>query len=380
MKKNIFTLLFLFVLIWWVIFFDYAWNDINYPMHKEKKMNIVTHPEFIPSNTFVKIASSWFNNLVSDFYWLDSIQYIWTNAVSSEYKVYLFSMLNLITDLNKNFTRPYIIWELLLPNYNERYEKYTKDELKKFENQSIDLWLKWIKNNCDPDKVSLIKNEYTLNKLWSEEKYMNPCTEPLIPYYLAYIYYWNKYDWLKSSEYYRITSANNDAPKWSRVMAAIMQWKSWDREKSILMFLSLAESLWTEKTIKCKDFSSYLWDLIYNWIRNKAKFNWKFIKDVEAVRQDINNKLWEKESESIWDETQCASYLNKAVREMNLAYIEQADAVYFEKNKTHAKDAEELMKNKLIDYLPIDFQQNGTIKMRYFYNSDTWHWDNKSWE
>ena len=135
-------------------------------------------------------------------------------------------MLHLITDLNPYFTFPYQIGELLLPAYNERYENLSSAEVQKNTNQAIAIGLKGIKNNCDPVKVEKARNEYDLKKLWTDESYKNACTNAMIPYYLAYIYYWNLHDGAKSSEYYRIAATNSDAPTGARTMAAIMQGKS----------------------------------------------------------------------------------------------------------------------------------------------------------
>lgn len=65
----------------------------------------------------------------------------------------------------------------------------------------------------------------------------------MIPYYLGYISYWDLHDGAKSSEFYRIASANTDVVTGARTMAAIMQGKSGDREKAIIMLLSLANSI-----------------------------------------------------------------------------------------------------------------------------------------
>jgi hypothetical protein len=46
--------------------------------------------------------------------------------MSSVYKKYLFIILDLITELNPYFERPYEIGMLLLPNYNYRYESLTE--------------------------------------------------------------------------------------------------------------------------------------------------------------------------------------------------------------------------------------------------------------
>jgi hypothetical protein len=63
-------------------------------------------------------------------YWLRAIQYIGGNAIDSEYKKYLFVLLDLITELNPYFETPYTIGQLLLPSTNERYEDTTNEEQK----------------------------------------------------------------------------------------------------------------------------------------------------------------------------------------------------------------------------------------------------------
>jgi len=42
------------------------------------------------------------------------------------------------------------------------------------------------------------------------------------------------------------------------------------------------------------------------------------------------------------EESKCPNYVNKAIRELNLYYIENANKVYFEKNKENSKSAKEL--------------------------------------
>jgi hypothetical protein len=48
-------------------------------------------------------------------------------------------MMDLITELNPYFEHPYSIGQLLLPNYNERYEKLSKEEQQKNIDQAIEL-------------------------------------------------------------------------------------------------------------------------------------------------------------------------------------------------------------------------------------------------
>jgi len=56
----------------------------------------------------------------------------------------------------------------------------------------------------------LIKNESDLQKIWTEEKYKDPCTEYNIPNYLAYIYFYYKHDPKTAAEYYKVASAIED--------------------------------------------------------------------------------------------------------------------------------------------------------------------------
>lgn len=377
MNRNLKILIFVIFIILSFWYFFVIWNWLNYKMHIVLKRNSVNHPEFIPSYKTVKMSVGWFDNIVADFYWLDSVQYIWSNAASSQYKLYLYNMLDLITDLNPNFSYPYQIWELLLSSYNERYEEAIKNWQKKYDEQSVQLWLKWIRNLCDANKIELIKKEPDLKKIWTEEKYSNPCQDPIIPYYLAYIYYWTYHDWAKSSEYYKITSANKDAPIWSRIMTAIMQWKWWNRNTSILMFLSLAESLWNKNTKACVNFSTELRDILMKIQWTNLQLSESMLQKVEWIRKEITATWSWKLDESLVNESDCRRYLNKAVRELNLQFLENADAKFYKDNWKHAVQWQELLDKWYIHYLPVDYQWDKDFDFKYFYNPETWHWDGK---
>lgn len=381
MNKN-YKILFTFLLLFFsVVFFYFVWATMNYGKHIEIKQNLVNHPEFIPSKKTVDITASGFDNIVADFYWLTSIQYIWSNALSSEYKKYLFQMLQLITDLNPTFSYPYQIWELLLSNYNERYETISKKDQINYDKKALEIWLKWIKNTCDTKKIDLIKKEQNLSQVWLNPKYSNPCLDSNIPYYLAYLYYWNFKDWKSASQYYKITAANKDAPTWSRIMAAIMEGKSWNRQKAILMFLSIAASLQNDKSMNCNKFTQDLRNLLIKAFENNQNLNSQFIIWVENFRKEIVKQIEDNnKDESVFNEYSCTNYLNKAVRELNLAFIEKADKSFFEKNKINATDAKELFDNWFIDYLPLDYQQEKDYWIIYYFNSEYWYWDYKMWK
>ncbi|MDD2916903.1 MAG: hypothetical protein PHH70_03625 [Candidatus Gracilibacteria bacterium] len=375
-----FSKLFIFLLVLISIGVFVYDSGVNYVQHVDIRRSFVNHPEFIPTSEIANLSSGGFQNIIADSYWLSTIQYIGSNALGSEYKGYLYSMINLITDMNPHFVFPYEIGELLLPSYNERYEQLSKDEIQKNTDQAIKLGMKGIVKNCDPQKVEKAKNEFNLSKLWTDESYKNACKDPMIPYYLAYIYYWNLHDGAKSSEYYRLASTNTDAPTGARTMAAIMQGKSGDREKAIIMLLSLAESIEGNKNTLCKQFSSELGTTLLNTFNAKATLTGKGLAEIDSIRQSIIKKLEEEgvnptNGQNV--DNFCSTYLNKAVREINLSYLEQADARYLHDKKEHAILPSILLKSGYIDYNPIDFQQDIKNKqgIEYFYSTETNNWD-----
>ena len=214
-KKLLFTIfVFVFLLPAFIVLSFKMWT-INYAKHREIKANLVSHPDLLPTKEMAKITSFWFSNARADLYWLEAIQYIGSNAISAEYKKYLYPLIDIITDLNPYFEHPYLIGQLLLPEYNERYENRSEKEIKKWFLQAENLSLKWINNFCDKSKIESIKWEYNLSKLWSEDKYKDPCKSYMIPYYLAYIYYFYAKDPIKAAQYYKITSANTDSLEWA---------------------------------------------------------------------------------------------------------------------------------------------------------------------
>jgi hypothetical protein len=363
-----------------ILFGFYKVNELNYIKHSQIKENLVNHPEWLPTKQVALSTSFWYKNLRADIYRLEAIQYIWWNVIGSEYKKYLFKMLDLITELNPYFEHPYIIWQLLLPDYNYRYEKLDKSEQKKYIDQWEELGLKWISNFCDKNKVEMIKKEDDLRKVWKDPKYKNPCKWYSIPYYLAYIYYFNKKDPLESSAYYKVASANDDSVEWAKVMSAIMQWKWWNREKSFMMFLNIAKVL-DDKDENCNKFAlelEKLWVWIfYQWL----KLDWNIVKSIENDRNKIFWKFDEKKEEKVLSDTKCINYVNKAIRELNLVYIENWNEKYKQSHSwISARNAKILFDQKYIDFLPTDFQQYKTYWIIYQYNDEIKTFDYDMWE
>ncbi len=360
----------------------YKINFENYKKHIEIKQNLIEHPENLPTKETAKNTAFWFKNLRADLYWLQTIQYIWSNAISSDYKKYLFIIIDLITELNPYFEHPYIIWTLLLPDYNHRYENLNEWEQKTYIKQWEEIWLKWVKNFCDLEKIELIKKENNLEKIWSKDEnnpYKNPCESYNIPYYLAYLYYFYWNDPINASIYYKIASANDDSTQWLKVMAAIMQWKWWNREKSYFMLLNLANFVNTDDKV-CNDFSKEL-EKVWIWvfIQKNIPLDEKIVENIENIRADIFWK-YSKDDEDVLLSTECNNYVNKAVRELNLAYIEQANEIFKkDHNWNPALNAKWLFNDWYIKFLPTDFQQYDDYWIIYEYNKDTKNYDYSMW-
>jgi len=375
------VIIFLFFIIL-ITSFYYA-NNINYKKHIDIKQNLVKHPENLPTKETALLTSFWFKNLRADLYWLQTIQYIWWNAISSEYKKYLYQITDLVTTLNPYFEHPYLVAQLLLPNYNERYEKLNKKDITKYQDQAIQIWLKWVNSFCpNQNKLNLIRNEKDLQKIWTDDKYKNPCRKYTIPYYLAYVYYFYKNNPLEASVYYKIASANDDSAEWAKVMAAIMQWKGWDREKSFFMFLNLAKYVEKDNVI-CSKFTNDLENVwIWVFIKKELLLNWKLLQSISDTRDKIFWKFNEKDEQKLLSDTKCNSYVNKAIRELNLEYIEVWNKKFMKNNSSWlpARNAKALFEEWYIKYLPIDYQQYSDYWIIYKYNYDTKNYDYSMWK
>jgi hypothetical protein len=252
-------------------------------------------------------------------------------VISAEYKKYLATMLNLITDINPRFTYAYQIGEILIPGSNKRYENRSEQEENQHIQEAYDLGLKGIRLTCDPQKIEKINQVIELPKLWTDPSLKNPCQDYKIPYFLGYIAFWYKKDAIDSMKYYKITAASEDAPIGVRTIAAIMQGKGGDRLRAIKMFLSLAETVDPEKATTCADFAGKLGSMIDELVSETHEIASRELRQIEQFRATIVDELKENINDPVLADTQCSTYLNKSVREMNLSYLENADKRYREK-------------------------------------------------
>ncbi len=313
--------------------------------------------------------------MIADTYWIDTIQYIGGNVMWSEYKKYLFAMIDLITDLNPYFEQPYIIGQLLLPNTHSSDTDTSEETYAQYTGQAIALWEKWIENFCDPIKIQAIIQEDNLQKIWSQEKYINPCHSYKIPFHLAFIYYYYDNNPEKSSLYYKIASANTDSVEGAKILAAIMQWKSWNREKSIVMLLNIAKFIEPDNHV-CQDFAQKI-ENVAAWV-----FLWgqpitsQMIRALQASREQVFGA--ENPEDNILSDTECSNYVQKAIREFNMAYIETANQAFMaDHDGLTSRHAKGLFEAGYIDFLPTDHQQypDKWYGVIYQYDYEKWRYE-----
>lgn len=369
-------LIIVLLIISFVVF--YKINEINYDKILEIRKVLVEHPDWVPKKEVAKISSLGFQNLRADYYWIKTIQYIWSYAYHSQYKAYLYKILDLVTELNPYFETPYTTWMLLLPAYESRYEFITNDENKIHVDEAIEIWLKWIKNFCSEEKVDLVNSQNDLLKIWNNSEYKDPCKTYAIPFYLAYVYFFYKNDPLESAKYYKIATACSDAPEWTKSMTAIMLWKWWDREKSFFMFLGIANSIKWDNLV-CDYFIGEL-EKVWNWIfqTNEIQLNWSLLSELEELRKKaFDDEDEAKNKEKIIYGNDCWNYISKTIRELNLEYIERWNDLYFAETWENSINAKQLFDEWYIDFLPVDFQwyTSDGYWIIYIFNSNTWNYD-----
>ena len=235
-----------------------------------------------------------------------------------------------------------------------------------------------MRTTCDAKKVEKILAEPVLSKVWTDPQYANPCSNSMIPYYLAYVEYYNRKNANKASDYYRIAAAGKDAPTGARMMSAIMKGKSGGREKSILMFLSIAESLQPGQASAeaCRTVSREMRDYLIKPFSSEfqGEIPTEFVKLAEAYRVEATKGLKEDVKKADSMDALCSTYLGKAMRELNLEYVTRKDATFVKKTGKQVVDAKELLDLGGLDYLPQDYQKLDD-GLEIIYVKDDGQWD-----
>lgn len=138
------------------------------------------------------------------------------------------------------------------------------------------------------------------------------------------------------------------------------------------MFLSLAQNI-GEPGEYCTQMTGEL-EQTYNFLQNKKlPLTGELVKNIEVLSQSILPKLTEENENEVLADTECSNYLAKAVREINLIYLDTADKKYqAEHDGQSAKNPRTLLRNGYINFIPTDYQQyeEEDYGIIYTYNED----------
>jgi hypothetical protein len=124
------------------------------------------------------------------------------------------------------------------------------------------------------------------------------------------------------------------------------------------MFLTLLKSNDEKENEICQKYSAYLQQMSYAIYREGKELDDTTIQELETFRKTYFPFDDKKAEKDIILGNNCNNYLNKAIREFNLQFIENANKKYFEKNKKNSYDAKQLFDEGYIKFLPTDFQQH----------------------
>ncbi len=214
--------------------------SLGYEKHDREEFQRVQHPEFIPSETFIRLSSAGHEQTVADMYWLQTIQYIGTHVIGGEYKRHLFAMADLVTDLSPRLVIAYTLPQTLLPNVNVGREAIDEGRQERHIDQSIALGEKGTANTCDPEKLENIRISDSIAGAVDDPDRRNPCDSYRIPALLGYTYYFYREDFERAITAYKIASAHDDAPFGIRTLASTLSARTGEYEGAARMLLDLS--------------------------------------------------------------------------------------------------------------------------------------------
>ena len=248
----------------------------------------------------------------ADLIWISSIQYVWSVMRSTDMP-YLYGMLDNLTNLSPYWSYPYFFWELIIPISKVMYQDFPLEKKKQSRINAVKLGEKWIFFTCDKYKVEKIINlpldqfykaVFTHTwKLWND--LIKPCIDYQVPSQWAFDRWFFLQDSEKAAQWYKIASFDPEVPKATPTLVAIVLWRTWKHEKSMLVW-----------------FNQYL--TVLNSIKNK-NFNEKTIKFYQQKLEE---------------------FFQKALLEYQFYILQQADNIAKEKNELQCFHNYECLVNK----------------------------------
>ncbi|MBX9808938.1 hypothetical protein K2X92_00930 [Candidatus Gracilibacteria bacterium] len=355
MKKYIFAI-FIFiggcVSVWGFLTFG---TGIGFKQYIQEAEYRRLHPEFLPSPIIVKTFDMGHSSSYASFLWIEFIQYLSDNLKENHYLTFSNAILKQITDLNPYFIRPYEINLILSPFGNtENIDPEKKIKNQMYSENSILLGKKGMEILCDKQKIEAIKKRPITDDLQSDPGIKNPCASGSLPYYMGFIIQQMGTNKVEASEYYKIASAQDNAPGASKILGILALSSEGDYMASALNFGLIAVNGYDNSPFTCRSLSE---NIILD-IGSKRILDNGWIGELEKAEKDINtNQYGNSPLANATDN--CPEMIQKSIKQIYLAYIaERASGTNF-------TTGEELVKSKLIPLIPtISSQKNYTVYLK----------------
>lgn len=104
---------------------------------------------------------------------------------------------------------------------------------------AVRLGERGMSESCDTTQVAKIRNTEMGARLWSDTTLANPCTDGMIPYYLAAVMS-NLGKHAEAEKLYKIASVQSDAPQASRFLSVLERAETGDLRSAATRFLLIA--------------------------------------------------------------------------------------------------------------------------------------------
>jgi len=273
----------------------------------------------------------------------------------------------------------------LNPNNPEWYKKallllpfsYRNTEDKELLNKSYKLaekiWLEWINKFCNQNKINLVNKEKSLTELYYNKDYQNTCIDSDIPRFLWFNSFFYLKDLKKATLFKKmeITSTIGKKLYWNTLSLLIYFRKQWEFEVAFTNLLKFYKINW-EKS----EYSSFF----------KLLENTEFFEDEKNIEKNIkliNDKkkklLWEYKSHIEIEKGKEVLY--RAVRTLNLYYLNYFHEKYKKDTWEILITPKELKNVWYINYIPEDYQYDSnedfSTKIEYEYSKEFWVYDIK---
>ncbi|MBP6981553.1 hypothetical protein KBB25_02155 [Candidatus Gracilibacteria bacterium] len=307
------------------------------------------HPELLPSPENITLSTAGHTHTYADKLWIDLIQYIGDNIGNGKYLTYINPLISTISTLHPHFTRTYTLALLMAPVPNEEKTTYQRDL--KIAQEAYVLGKKGMSTNCDTKKIELIGKEEIGTNLWNNESLKNPCSNGLIPYYMAITAH-NIGEKKASENYYKIASMQSDAPEASRFLSILERAKSGDFLSAASRFFIIALDGYDEnegcQTITKEILGRYAQKLP----AEKKDIDWLMDREKKIPPiQDIKNPL-------SGSSTNCVESTKRGIKQLYLGYITEISKKYPE-----VKSGKDLIKSGGLEYIPtLSSQTDFTVK------------------